>query len=323
MPRHNPYANLSEAELKKLVDDDLNAKAEAHQSLMIDKKPASARHTIAPSNVVNSLKGAINRPEIDIAKTELVVIPPPQVEYKTCDIHGKYPINRIDDNGRVAYFSGDGCPTCIAANNSLRSQDKFLATLAASGIPKRFIDCTIHNFVVDDGNEWQAHAVKVAKHYSLHFAKHKEQCNSLIFKGAMGTGKTHLAYAIAKDVISHGFSAKIVDSQEYLDWYHGMSSNSGDRTEAIGKLAKLDLLVMDEVGRTPATKGTADALFRLLNARYLEMTPIILITNLPDVESLKTYITDAGYDRLRQGKHNGIVNFSGESWRGRKKEASV
>lgn len=305
----NSLKGLTEAELLKIVDDELGRKAGEHTASMRNTKPSAARHTAAPSNVVSFVSNTLRAGTHDEdAQVEFIPM------FNTCDRHGRYPINYRDERGITRFTSGH-CPQCAAERQRAENERKYLKMLSDSKIPKRFIGCTLETFVAE--TEWQSTALKIAKHYAKHFAKHKEQCNSLIFRGDMGTGKTHLAYAIAHHLIKSGFTVRSMDSQEYLDWYNGMATNAADRTEAIAELAKTDLIIMDEVGRTPLTKGTENALFRLINARYLEVAPMLLITNL-DVPALKQYITDVGYDRLRQGEKSAIVNFTGESWRAKK-----
>ena len=72
-----------------------------------------------------------------------------------------------------------------------------------------------------------------------------------------------------------------------------------------------DLLILDEIGLQHGSEAEKIILFEILNERYMQCKPTILISNL-DINDLKEYITERVIDRMREGGGQKIV-FNWES----------
>ena len=83
-----------------------------------------------------------------------------------------------------------------------------------------------------------------------------------------------------------------------------------------GHLAKLDLLILDELGYVPASKLGSELLFDVISAAY-ERTSVIVTTNLPFEQWTEVLgsqrLTGAVLDRLTHHCH--ILEATGESYR--------
>lgn len=112
------------------------------------------------------------------------------------------------------------------------------------------------------------------------FAAHPE--GWLLLIGAYGSGKTHLAAAIAHEVISRGEPVLFVVVPDLLDHLRatfGPNSETSfdDRFEAV---RQSPLLILDDFGSQSATPWAKEKLFQILNYRYVAHLPTVLTTNL-------------------------------------------
>jgi DNA replication protein DnaC len=223
--------------------------------------------------------------------------------FDECEQHGRYPINTLGAQGEVRYMV-PGCPAC-------RRQDEARRLMQQAEIPSRFQECGFDNF--DASAADQQTVLATCRAYAEHFADHHARGTSLILRGGCGTGKTHLSVAIARCVMTAGFSALHVTGYALMDRIK--ASGFGERRTVIEQLARIDLLIVDEVGKTYGSKGELVDLFHIVDARYCKRRPTILISN-ESTDTIKQIIGEAAYDRLREGGGK-VVNFSWQSVRGR------
>jgi len=138
---------------------------------------------------------------------------------------------------------------------------------------------------------------------------------SVILIGHPGTGKTHLATALGiaacglgKKVRFHRVTELITQLMEAREERQLMRMKA--------QLAKLDLLILDELGYVPASKLGSELLFDVISAAY-ERTSVIVTTNLPFEQWTEVLgsqrLTGAVLDRLTHHCH--ILEATGESYR--------
>lgn len=105
----------------------------------------------------------------------------------------------------------------------------------------------------------------------------------LVLAGPYGSGKTHLAAAIAHVVASRGIPALFVGVPDLLDWlraaFHPKSDQPYDQRFDEVKLAPF--LVLDDLGTESATPWAREKLYQLLNYRYLAGAPTVITTATP------------------------------------------
>jgi DNA replication protein DnaC len=181
-----------------------------------------------------------------------------------------------------------------------------------SGIALRFKNCTFEN-------SKESKEKKIIFEYAKNFKKIKSEGTSLVLCGTTGTGKTHLSSALTNYLIEN-YQARILYTKafdvlrEVKETYNRKSKYTFEDVHK--KHVKVDLLIIDEVGVQFGTDTEKQILFEIINDRYENMKPTILITNL-NLASLKEFAGDRVIDRM---KENGgrIIVFSGESHRGKK-----
>ena len=146
----------------------------------------------------------------------------------------------------------------------------------------------------------------------LQFLAPKE---NLIFMGSVGTGKTHLATAIALKACQEGRRVRFFTAAELANILLEKNTK-GTLNNYLGTLKKVELVVIDEIGFVPLHKDAAELLFQVISDCY-ERKSLIITSNLEFSQWNTVFgdsrLTAALVDRLIHHSH--IVIFSGESYR--------
>ena len=165
----------------------------------------------------------------------------------------------------------------LAEEQELRKQ-KIEAILGKSGIKKRYLSRTLESFKVTAEN---SEAFKIAVDYIKQFDKYSAQGKGLYLEGTCGTGKTHLAVAIALKLISKGVPVICKTSIDILgDIKRCYERNSEVTEEEVLEAYKtVDLLIIDDLGKEQVTEWSVPVLYSILNERYEALLPTIITTN--------------------------------------------
>ena len=141
---------------------------------------------------------------------------------------------------------------------------------------------------------------------------------NLIACGPSGTGKTHVAVAIAYKAIQNGSDARFATAAHLLDDL-STASREGRLREALIAYTHPGVLVVDEVGYLSLGPDAANVLFQVVNERYLHRRAMVFTTNKPIEEWGKVLhdadLAEAILDRvLERGR---VLHFKGPSYRTR------
>ncbi|HEU5116350.1 MAG TPA: IS21-like element helper ATPase IstB [Isosphaeraceae bacterium] len=127
-----------------------------------------------------------------------------------------------------------------------------------------------------------------------------ERRENVILVGASGSGKTHLATALAVEACGRGKRVRFFRVTE-LATLLLEAREERHLSRLRSQLAKLDLLVLDELGYVPASQVGAELLFDVISRAY-ERSSVIVTTNLPFEEWKEVLVserlTGATLDRL-------------------------
>ncbi len=138
---------------------------------------------------------------------------------------------------------------------------------------------------------------------------------NLLFVGPSGTGKTHLATALGIAACGLGKKVRFYRVTELITVLLE-AKEERQLLQTRGQLAKLDLLILDELGYVPASKTGAELLFDVIATAY-ERNSVLITTNLPFENWTEVLgnerLTGAALDRLTHRCH--ILETKGESHR--------
>jgi len=203
-----------------------------------------------------------------------------------------------------------------------RRRAKIERLLGKSGIKKRFQQRTFANFIQDTPERRRCYGI--AKNYADRFPYYAAKGEGLYIEGSNGTGKTHLAAAIALQLIAEGIPVVCKTASDLLgDIKRGFDNGEVSEYEVLRAYKEADLLVVDDLGKEQCTDWSMSTLYSILNDRYEDMKPTIITTNY-NAEDLLKALTPRGFDdtkiraiisRLREVSN--VVTMAWEDFRSR------
>jgi DNA replication protein DnaC len=166
-----------------------------------------------------------------------------------------------------------------------QKRDRLERLMDMAHIPSRYEHCEISNFDVLPGRfEMAMHKAKIfAEGFIRDFPLDNNQ--GLLFTGTIGTGKTHLAVGIMKELIrSRGIPCRFYDYRELLKDIQNSYNPQVQATEAqvLRPVMETDVIVLDELGAVRSSEWVSDTVSHILNTRYNNQKTTIITTNLAD-----------------------------------------
>lgn len=227
-----------------------------------------------------------------------------EVGPRDCPNHGRYTALEI-------YGVETGCPECVSermkqeeAERSLRfaqerADNRRMSLLALANVPPRFQDRTFETYRAETRE--QNHALNVCRRYVEVFDDCLDKGRCLVLVGHSGTGKTHLACAMAMRLAEAERRVRFVEVYALIDEIkHQAFHAGGSEHEEVKRYSEgYELLILDEVGAQLGTDWERATLFKIINNRYKACLPTIMISNVEHADFI-AYVGDRVYDRLQE-----------------------
>lgn len=224
-----------------------------------------------------------------------------------CEIHGDYPEREMRLFGKKICVAH--CPTCSkeredaekAELEEMRKKsemERFENMRKNAGVSPRNAGVRFKHFEQKTTEQERVYA-SVYKMATDVF--HGDKTPNIIMTGKVGTGKTMLGNCAINSLFKTK-RVKIIKLQDMLRKIKASysQSTSYSEEEAINNYASYDLLILDEVGVSRDTDNDKNLIFDVLDGRYQNMLPTMIISNM-NIEGIKQTLGDRVVDRLRDG----------------------
>lgn len=213
----------------------------------------------------------------------------------------------------AAKNSGDAeCPKCggygliIAGDGSLSKCDcgnwddlQYRHALEKARIPRRYRNKTLEGFESVRGDAARQEIRKIAIAYASTFRT--DESHGLLLRGGTGSGKTHIAVGILREVLRRGCSCLYCNVTDLLARLRETYHQASDEREGqiLAEMETVDLLVLDDLGAEAPSDWMRDRLYLVINRRYENARSIIITTNCDDAE-LSARIGERAVSRIHE-----------------------
>lgn len=178
-------------------------------------------------------------------------------------------------------------------------------------LPERYRAASYDNYNVS--NDDQAEKLGLLKRYVGRFDSNEKNIGGLFVLGTPGNGKTHLLISTGKEIARLGKNVvyrNFYDIADEVKSTWGQSSVSA--SEVYQRYITPELLIVDEVGESPANEHLRAIAFKVINGRYEKLKPTIIISNLT-IEQIGEHISERSVGRIQE--RGGVLTFTWESYR--------
>jgi DNA replication protein DnaC len=189
-----------------------------------------------------------------------------------CEKHGEYKAS-LFKFGIIDMCSG--CPECEKERDfeeeekrKVEEERGRIAWNRNHNIEEEYDNATLQNIEILTPEHERA--VKYAKEIIA------DRRGKLVLLGANGTGKTHIAISVVKELNGKIFSMYEISARIRASYVSGAKETELDIVE---ELARLPILVIDEIGRTKGSDAETNWLSYIIDKRHVRHLPIILISN--------------------------------------------
>lgn len=152
--------------------------------------------------------------------------------------------------------------------------------LAATGIPARYTGCDFSTYQTGGSDSLAAVKMKI----ETWATQYPFDETGLLIVGPSGVGKTHIAVAALKKLITKGFHCLFCDYRELLKQIQNSYNPSVQATEldVLRPVFETEVVLLDDLGAVKPSEWVWDTVSIILNTRYNERRTTIITSNFLD-----------------------------------------
>lgn len=156
------------------------------------------------------------------------------------------------------------------------------------------------DFAHDDGTNPKIK--EAAQRYCNQFEYFKSMGKGLMFYGPVGTGKSFVSAQIVNELIEKGHRCYLTSITRLVN---GMPKELAERNRYIDRLNDYDLIVLDDFSAERKTEYMQEAVYLIVNARYVSGLPLIITTNLTadEIKNTNDITFQRTYSRISEMCH--------------------
>lgn len=206
-----------------------------------------------------------------------------------------------------------GCPVCLEKVTRAKTQQKWLEDRQATLHRIAMIPSKYRGMRFEATTDAQRHVRSTVQGFRNLIAE-KRSWAVLVLFGGVGTGKTLLASELAESLINKlDISVRYCTAKQMISEIQASYGMEGKTEEGeVLRFVQYDLLILDEIDAKPDRENANLLLTEVINRRYNEEKPVVVITNQP-FDNLAKFVGDRVDDRLHENAY--VCSFDWPSFR--------
>ena len=214
--------------------------------------------------------------------------------------------NEIDEKWTYPEMTEKGI--CVRCSRLIHIKKNIKKCLESAGVPPKYLGCSFENF-------------KVTKENHTYFSACKKYASApnggLFLYGSYGTGKTHMAAAIARELLLRGEKVAFTSTPKLLFQIRkSFQKETEEEEQYISPYISCRYLVLDDFGMGKVTEWTRQTLAYIVCERDDNMKPTIVTSNL-SLDEIAEKIDGRISSRLAgMGR---VIQFKGRDYRLRRR----
>jgi len=186
---------------------------------------------------------------------------------------------------------GKGAQPC-----KCQGEIKYQENLKNARIPKKFDNKSLQNFKTPSKK-----AQEIVEFIHAWIDSYSPGGKGLFMVGGVGSGKTHIAVAILKELIAKGFTGLYYNVVDLLKDIRATMSNDFELSEyaLLDITCNVDVLVLDDMGAEKTSEWVLDRIYHIINKRYENQVTTIITSNF-DHDELEARVGKRIASRLKE-----------------------